>query len=119
MHRKKSTIHHLEWLDLSGNGTLTECAIMKEERGNIFHIQLTHLDDIDKKRLVSILSSRNASTMELWDLMMQVTLGNGINALDYFHQLVKVITPSGEIMDPMSGRRGIDISSKKTIKQKK
>jgi hypothetical protein len=45
--------------------------------------------------------------MELWDLMSNHTLGNGMNALTYFHQLVKVITPDGKITDPRAGRMGL------------
>jgi hypothetical protein len=39
--------------------------------------------------------------------MANKTLGNGMNALNYFNQLVKVITPNGKILDPKSGQIGI------------
>ncbi len=98
---------HVEWLDLDQNGVLTECAIMKKDpNGNIYHFSVASLDLVDKKRLRDILTSRNANNFPLWDLMQQVTLPNGVNALDYFHQLVKVQTPGGQIIDPMQGRIG-------------
>lgn len=98
---------HVEWLDLGDNGINVECAIMKRDsNGNIYHFQLASLDHVDKQRLRNILTSRNAKNFPLWDLMQQVTLGNGINALEYFHQLVKVKTPGGQIIDPVQGRMG-------------
>lgn len=101
---------HIEWLDLHGKGVLTECAIMKKDgNGNVYHFQIASLDSIDKTRLRNILVSRNAKNFPLWDLMQQVTLGNGINALEYFHQLVKVLTPSGQIIDATHGRMGASV----------
>lgn len=101
---------HIEWLDLHGKGVLTECAVMrKDANGNIYHFQIASLDSIDKTRLRNILVSRNAKNFPLWDLMQQVTLGNGINALEYFHQLVKVLTPSGQIIDATHGRMGASV----------
>jgi len=98
---------HLEWLDLQQNGVLTECAVMKKDpNGNIYHFSVASLDAIDKNRLRNILTGRNSANFPLWDLMQQVTLGNGVNALDYFHQLVKVQTPGGQIIDPVQGRIG-------------
>lgn len=95
---------HVEWLDLKRDGTVTECAVMKKDNfGNVHFIALTELDHIDKQRMASILTSRNANTFELWDLMSQVTLGNGINALNYFHQYVKTRTANGRIITPQEG----------------
>ena len=104
---KSKQFHHVEWMDLEGQGVLTECAIMKKtENGDIYFFALNNLDAIDKQRLFNILTNRNAHMYELWDLMSQVTLGNGINALTYFHQLVQVVTPSGHVMNPTAGRVG-------------
>jgi hypothetical protein len=98
---------HVEWLDLKNDGINVECAVMKRDsNGNIYHFQLAALDAVDKQRLRNILTGRNARNFPLWDLMQQVTLGNGVNALEYFHQLVKVKTPSGQIIDPVQGRMG-------------
>ncbi len=95
---------HIEWLDLKGDGVLHECAIMKRDpNNNIYFFKVEPLDGVDKKRLRDIITSRNATMFPLWDLMRQNRLGNGINALDYFHQLVRVLTPSGSIMEPQYG----------------
>lgn len=105
------TYPHVEWIDLKGNGILIECAIMKKDTfGNIYFIQINSLDRIDKSRLVRILRNRNAHSFELWDLMSQITLNNGVNALAYFHQLVKIITPNGVITAPTSGQVGTGIA---------
>lgn len=99
---------HTEWMDLGQNGVLVECAIMKRfPNGDTFFISLESLDRIDKTRLLRILQNRNANMYELWDLMDQVTLGNGVNALAYFNQLTKVRTASGQIMPFSTTRRGM------------
>ena len=98
---------HIFWIDLKGDGVMVECAVLKVDGfGNVYYVEIPNLDDIDRNRLVRIVSGRNAANFELWDLMSQITLNNGINALDYFHQLVKVITPEGVIMNPRAGTVG-------------
>jgi len=105
--KRKSQIPHVKWIDLKDDGVLYECAVFKEDDfGNTYYLEIAHLDAIDKSRLSRILYSRNAETFELWDLMSQVTLNNGMNALDYFHQLVKVISDRGVIMNPRLGSVG-------------
>lgn len=106
---------HIEWIELHADGVLHECAVMRRDsQGSILFIEINNLDDVDKRRLVEILMTRNADKMELWELMEQKVLGNGINALKYFHQLVKIITPSGKILDPRQGVMGIQTGVKKT-----
>jgi hypothetical protein len=101
-------IPHVKWIDLKGNNILVECAILKTDSlGNIYYIEIPNLDHIDKQRLSRLLRNRNAVNFELWDLCSQVTLNNGMNALEYFHQLVKVITPTGVIMNPKVGAIGV------------
>lgn len=98
---------HVKWIDLQNNGVMTECAVLKTDTfGNMYFITIPNLDGIDKTRLVRILTNQNATHFELWDLMSQITLNNGVNALTYFHQLVKVITPQGVIMNPRQGTVG-------------
>ena len=105
---EKGNIPHTEWIDLKGNNVLVECAILKEDaNGNKHYIEIPNLDDIDKRRLVSILNNRNVNNFELWDLMSQVTLNNGVNSLAYFHQLVRVITSEGVVMNPRDGHIGV------------
>lgn len=104
---------HVEWIDLEGNGTLTEVAVVKKDSSNnVFFIKLTNLDIIDRRRLVNIITNRNAANFALWDLLSNATLGNGMNALNYFHQFVKVKTPRGQILDPGSGSIGAAVPAR-------
>lgn len=114
--QRRGNLPHIRWIDLKNNGVLTECAVLKEDGfGNVYFIEIPNLDSIDKQRMARILTNRNAPNFELWDLMSQITLNNGLNALDYFHQLVKVITPKGIIMNPRQGVVGTGrITTKKT-----
>lgn len=103
--QKSSEYPSVEWLELNGDGVLHECAIMKrDDYGNVLFFKTNDLDEIDKRRLAGILMDRNAATFPLWDLMAQKTLGNGMNALAYFHQLVRQLTPNGKVLDPRSGQ---------------
>lgn len=100
---------HYVSMDLYGNGVAHDVVIVKEDEdnGDVYFIKVSDLDSIDRARMRQILTKRNADTMPLWELMSQVTLKNGKNALDYFHQLVKVRTNSGQIINPSAARRGI------------
>lgn len=105
--QKSREYPHIEWFELNADGILHECAVMRRTPdGNVLYFKTNDLDDIDKRRLAGILSDRNANNFELWDLMAQKTLGNGMNALAYFNQLVRMITPSGKVVDPRSGQMG-------------
>ena len=107
LHTQKGQFPHVLWIDLKNDGILTECAVVKtDDRGNIHFFELGMLDDIDKVRISRILQNRNANNFELWDLMSQTTLNNGVNALTYFHQLVKVISQDGQIYSPKAGTVG-------------
>jgi ABC-type uncharacterized transport system involved in gliding motility auxiliary subunit len=104
---KQGTYPHIKWIDLKNNGILTECAVLKQDSfGNTYYIEVPNLDGIDKQRLARIVGNRNATNFELWDLMSQITLNNGINALEYFHQLTKIITSEGVVMSPRAGTVG-------------
>ena len=103
-----SPFPHVKWVDLSDNGTLTEVAVVREdENGNVYFFELNKLDSIDRQRFFNIISKRHAPQFPLWDLLSQHTLGNGMNSLDYFHQMVKIQTASGSIIDPKSGVVGV------------
>jgi len=118
----KGRYPHVGWLDLEGQGILTEVAVVKDSNQGIAFIRLDHLDMIDKQRLFRVISNRNAHMYELWDLMSNVTLGNGANALDYFHQYVKVLTPMGKVINPQMGRIGAQaprVAPRKTTSKKK
>ena len=78
----KGKFPHINWIDLQGDGTVVECAVMREDvQGNVSYLQIDKLDNVDKQRLMKILRTRNIENMELWDAMSTVTLGNGLNAL--------------------------------------
>lgn len=98
---------HIHWIELYGDGVLHECAVLKKDgNGSLFFFQLNHLDEIDKRRLAGLLMDRNANSVELWDVAANKTLNNGVNALVYFHQLAKILSPNGKILDPRSGQVG-------------
>jgi hypothetical protein len=113
--KQSNRFPHVYWIDLHNNGMAVECCVVKRDTGgNTFFIQLNKLDEIDLSRLLNILRNRNANNFELWDLMSQVTLGNGINALNYFHQVVEVLSPSGQITRPTAGQTGVQIKQAPT-----
>ena len=100
---------HIKWIELKKDGIMHECAVMKTDpHGNVYFFELGKIDAIDKQRMARILKNRNADRHELWDLMSQTTLNNGVNALDYFHQLVKIISPLGVIYTPRGGVIGTE-----------
>ena len=100
----EGSLPHIFWIDLDGNGMFTECAVMKRDKlGNTYFFTVTSLDSIDKGRLSRILQNRNAKNFELWELMEQITLNNGVNALTYFHQLVQMISANGKRVKPQEG----------------
>jgi hypothetical protein len=99
---------HYRAMDIYGNGVGYNVLIVKEDtNGDVYFIKEEDLDGVDIRRMQSILSRRDANRVPLWDLMSQVTLKNGMNALDYFHQLVLVRTASGQIINPSATRRGL------------
>lgn len=110
-HQASREYPHVEWLELHGDGILHECAVMKRTPdGSVLFFRTTELDEIDKRRLAGILMDRNARSFELWDLMQSKTLGNGVNALAYFNQLVRMLTPNGKVIDPRAGQAGGAVS---------
>jgi hypothetical protein len=111
---------HYVSMDLYGNGVAYDVLIVNEDKsnGDVYFIKVEDLDDIDRKRVRQILTKRNANTMPLWDVMSQVTLKNGMNALEYFHQLVKIKTKSGQIISPSASRRGMGIARRAIQPQK-
>ena len=92
-------LHHIFLADIDDTGLLKEIAVVKKTTdGSIFYIDIDPLHPIDKARLKKIVSSPHADKYELWDLMSQSRLSNGMNALDFFHSnCVKVKRPKGAI----------------------
>lgn len=103
------TYRHYVSMDLYGNGIGYNIVIVKEDEnnGDVYFIKEEDLDNIDRKRMQQILAKRNAENYPLWDLMSQTTLKNGVNALEYFHQMVQVRTASGQIIPPSAARQGM------------
>ncbi len=104
---------HIAAVDLFGKNVANEVAVMAIDGRNadLYFIRLEHLDAIDIKRLRQIILSRDSARYALWDLMSQKTLPNGMNALEFFQQFVKVRTVGGQILTPGSGSRGLPINS--------
>ncbi len=111
---------HIGWIDLKGDGTQQEIAVLKvdPENEDIYFIAINDLDDIDRRRLIKVLKTPNALNYPLWELMANNTLSNGQNALDFFHQLVKIRTHSGTIMSVNSGRIGSKPAHLQNLTQK-
>jgi hypothetical protein len=105
------TLPHVEWVDIDGNHIASEIIVIKRDKRNndLYFIKTEDMDEIDRKRITSILKKRDAGKYELWDLLDNTTLGNGENALTYFHQLVKVLTEQGTVFTPAPGRQGIPV----------
>lgn len=92
---------HVQYVDLKNDGSLHECIIMKyTDAGDLYYIPVEHLDDIDVARLHQIISRKDADRYELWDLLSNVTLKNGSNALTFFQQFVLHRTANGKIQPP-------------------
>lgn len=115
-HQASREFPHIEWFELNGDGILYECAVMKRDpNGSVLFFKTNDLDEIDKRRLAGILMDRNARNFELWDIMAQKTLGNGSNALAYFHQLVRQLTPNGKVLDPKAGQIGGSVAGSVSV----
>ena len=108
---KHESLPHVEWVDINENGVAVECIVVKRDKrnGDLYFIKTESLDEIDRNRIVEILRRRDADKYELWDLLSNSTLANGENALEFFHQLVRVRTERGQILTPGTGRAGIPV----------
>jgi len=106
---KKTGMNHIIYFDVAGDGRLREVALVKTDKNpddgirSIYYIDVALLDNIDKGRLKSIVTNQHANKYELWDLLSQNTLSNGKNALDYFHQLTRVVHGPGAVNTSFEG----------------
>ncbi len=95
---------HIEYKDIDNSGVLKEVAVVKRwEDGAVSYIETGVLDSIDRGRLKSILQSPHADKYELWELLSMSRINNGMNALDYFHQLTKKVNPKGSVQRVLGG----------------
>lgn len=94
---RKTSMHHVELLDVDDTGTLREIAVVKrDDDGTLHYVDIDSLANIDKGRLKKVLMSPHVDKYPLWELLSQATLSNGLNALDYFHSnFIKVKRPAG------------------------
>ena len=102
-------LNHIYNFDINGDGRLREVAIVKMMKvadgsiQSVYYIDVQLLDQVDKGRIKQAITSIHANKYELWDLLSQMTLNNGKNALDYFHQLVRAVHGPGAVNTQMGG----------------
>ena len=108
--RMKSTgMNHIAFFDINDDGRMREVAIVKLDKStdgavrSVYYIDVGLLDNIDKGRLKAVVTNQHANKYELWDLLAQQTLSNGKNALDYFHQLTRVVHGRGAVEGGFGG----------------
>ena len=115
----ETNIPHVVHMDIDDDGITHECAVVKKDRhGNIIYLKISDLDMIDRERIGKVLQGRFAAQLPLWDLLSQTTLKNGVNALEYFHQIVKGINSQGEAFVPRIGTSGYTSANHQVEAQK-
>lgn len=99
---------HVRNLDIKNDGIEQEVVVMKEDpyNGDLYIIPTVDMDKVDRERIIKILSHRDATRLPLYEVMALEYLGNGMNALEFFHQLVKIRTVDGNVFPVSSGKRG-------------
>jgi hypothetical protein len=97
-------LKHVFYIDVADNGQFKEVAVVKEwPNGSLSYIDISLIDNVDRGRLKKVLTGGHADKYPLWDLLSQERLSNGKNALDYFHQMVKVKKAPGHVDNLMTG----------------
>lgn len=102
-------LNHIYNFDIKGDGRFREVAVIKMAKNadgavtSVYYIDVALLDNVDKGRIKQAVTSIHANKYELWDLLSQMTLNNGKNALDYFHQLVRSEHGPGALNTAMGG----------------
>lgn len=95
---------HVYLVDINDNGQLREVAVLKEEgNGSLIYVDIASLDLIDKGRLKKFVTSMHADKYPLWELMSMERLSNGVNGLDYFHQMARTKYAPGHVNTAMGG----------------
>jgi hypothetical protein len=110
-------IQHVKYISLDSTGVLKEIAVVKEwDDGSMSYIETAPLDMIDRGRLKNVLKSPHADKYELWELLSMTRINNGMNGLDYFHQLTKMKSAPGARQRVMGGSlKDAPITSNKMI----
>lgn len=103
--KQTSKLNHVEYIDVNNDGVLEEIAVVKRTKdGTLHYIDIAPLDRIDKARLKRIVTSQHSDKYELWELLAQSKLENGMNALDFFHSnLIKVKRGVGSVSTQFGG----------------
>lgn len=93
-------LNHIYLIDWYDNGIFKEIAVVKEFADGTLHgIDVDQLHRIDQIRLKKVITSVHANKYDLWELMDQTKLTNGLNMLDFFHaNHIKVKRPKGAII---------------------
>lgn len=88
---------HIFHCDIDDTGLLREIAIVKKLKdGTLYYIDIEPLHPVDKARLKKAVMTQYAAERPLWEILSNITLSNGMNALDFFHSnCVKVKRPKG------------------------
>jgi hypothetical protein len=95
---------HVELKDVDGTGILREVVVMKRwDNGSYSYIETALLDNVDKGRLKGIITGPHADKYEAWELCELTNLSNGMNALDYFHQVTRHKREQGSIASQGQG----------------
>lgn len=100
---KPTKMNHVFFLDIHADGKYREVAIVKLVKNpdgrirSVYYIDVALMDNVDKGRIKALVTDIHADKYELWDLMSQKNLSNGKNALDYFHQVTRVIHGPGAV----------------------
>lgn len=109
---------HIYHCDIDDSGLLKEIALVKKAKdGTIYYIDVGPLHEIDKARLKKAVTSQYAAERPLWEILSNITLSNGMNALDFFHtNCVKIKRPKGaKISSSMDSLGAIPGSDNKVI----
>lgn len=109
--KRKTNTEYIYLIDWYDDGIFREFALVKEaEDGTLFGIEVAKLHPIDKGRLKKFITGTHAGKYELWELLSQGRLANGVNALDFFHSnYVKQKRPRGAVLG--GGLATVDLSS--------
>lgn len=88
---------HIFHCDIDDTGLLREIAVVKQLKdGTLYYIDIEPQHPVDKARLKKAVMSQYAAERPLWEILSNITLSNGMNALDFFHSnCVKVKRPKG------------------------
>jgi hypothetical protein len=97
--KRATSLNHVFLIDWHDDGILREIIVVMEDNvGSIYGIEVNRLHPIDKGRLKKVITSIHADKYQLWQLLADSRLPNGMNALDFFHaNYVKVKRPRGSI----------------------